>query len=134
MPLGDVPGIAVRQRRSCGFQDVEKQVYAIRKICPKDEACTGLFYERAHPLHLAVPAGGANHHRLAAPDHGLDIRQHRVRRGEVDDHIDGAKVLSRQPRCIFILRASDALHLMPALARDLGDQGPGLAATEYHDI
>ena len=118
------------QCRRCGFQNLEKEVYAIGEIRAEDKPRARSFNQRADALHLVVPAGGADHHRLAVADHRFDIRQNGVRRGEVDDDISRAKVLGGQPRRIFILSGGHGLYLIPALACDFGDKGTRLAAAE----
>src|SRR5271157_5274721 len=57
-----------------------------------------------------------------------------MRRGEVDDHVEGAQVLRRKPGGIGIVLRFNAVHAMAAFARDIGNQRSSLTSPQHEQV
>src|SRR6266568_20941 len=84
-----------------------------------------------HLCNLRIPPGGANNDAATERQDGAHVFYRRLRRREVDDHIDAGQHGSRKRRGALIFCNVERPHAMAAFASDLSDQASGFSFSQH---
>jgi len=114
--LEDLSGVAVMQGCGGGSRDVEKQIYADRKVCGVHQAGAVGFNQTLDAIYFSVPSGGADDHILAGFGAGFDMVDDAVGRGEIDNYINLAKLFRGEGSALFVFCGSGGMDVVAALA------------------
>jgi hypothetical protein len=122
------------ERRGRGFHQVEKQIYAYRKIRAVHESGILSFHFGPDFGNLLIPSGRADNHVLAGPDAGMNVLDDTVGSGEVYDRIERGEAVSRKRARASVIGGAQYFDVMAALARDLRGERTGLACAEEENF
>ena len=134
MALQDVAPIAVLQGRGGGRDGLEEDIDSQRKVRGKDEAGPGPIDPLAHLRHVVIPAGGSDNHIGARAGAGLDVFEHRMRRGEIDHRIHSRQGSPGERGPVRVLIDLDDLHAVSAFTGDAGHHRSGFARSKKYQV
>src|ERR1700682_1933999 len=134
MPLHDAGAITVLQGWSKRLNGFKKEIHADGKVRPIEQSCFAFEYQFANSVHMLIPAGGPHNNgnmRLGAAD---DIRNRRLWRSEVNDHVNLLQQFRRESAAVLVFLAGQRADLMPAFFGDFGGQRSGFSASQHENV
>src|SRR5229473_66026 len=134
MPLHDAAAITVLERRSKRLNRLEKEIHAHGKIRPVEQCRFAFEYQFAHAVQMLVPAGGPHNNgntRFGAAD---DIRNRRMWRGKVNDHVNLLQQFRRESAAVLVFLAGQRADIVTAFFGDFRGQRSGFSASQHKDV
>ena len=83
---------------------------------------------------MVVPSGSTDDDTFVGANAGLGIGDNGGGRREVEYRVERGEEVSRQSAGIRVIRSTEDLHVVTALAGDVRDQGAGLAAAKDEEM
>src|SRR5277367_3858728 len=127
MAFENLSGILVLQSSSSSTRHFIKQVYANRKLRAVQQSGPTLLDQFTNIWQVAEPSGGADNHAVTAVNASLNMPNHFMRRGEIDDDVNPVEFLLGQSGRAAIVRRAHHLNFVPPLVRDFRHQRARLA-------
>jgi hypothetical protein len=120
--LENLPRVVVAKGRGGGASDFIEKIHANGKVWGVDESGSVLLDEGTDAIAFFVPTSRADDHIFTGFYAGLDVGEHDMGRGEIDDGINAVQRRGSERGTLRVFFGSRDLAMMSPLTGDVGNQ------------